>query len=296
MFMEWCSGGNVRDYAAEIEDPKLREEEVRRLFRQIVSAVEHCHNHNIAHRDLKALNLMLDCRKNVKLLDFGLSVQCWPGQKVDNEWPGSPPYAAPELFRRESYLPMAADVWSLGVVLYELVYKRKPFEGKTHKELMEKVLQGSYALPGGVNPDLKKLIRKMLQQEPEKRLRPHQIKADAWLSQSRPNVMTASTNPDEIIEEMKKMGIDRETVLSSLQKHSFGRISGIYNIISNRYPTVESPRLASGDVHGLPMRWQKKLTMQKDQPLDSIPPPPELYFDDEDEAAYTDGSVEELQE
>ena len=81
---------------------KLTEEKARTFLRQIASAVSYCHQHHIAHRDLKGENLLLDDDLNVKVIDFGLSTLFQPGQKLTMHC-GSPAYAAPELLLKEPY-------------------------------------------------------------------------------------------------------------------------------------------------------------------------------------------------
>lgn len=76
----------------------MKEKEARSKFRQIVSAVQYCHQKRIIHRDLKAENLLLDSELNIKLADFGFANEFNLGTKLDT-FCGSPPYAAPELFQ-----------------------------------------------------------------------------------------------------------------------------------------------------------------------------------------------------
>ena len=71
MVMEYVSGGELFDYI--VKHGKLREEDARRFFQQIISGVDYCHRHNVVHRDLKPENLLLDESLNVKIADFGLS-------------------------------------------------------------------------------------------------------------------------------------------------------------------------------------------------------------------------------
>lgn len=96
LVMEYASGGEVFDYL--VAHGRMKEKEARAKFRQIVSAVQYCHQKRIIHRDLKAENLLLDSEMNIKIADFGFSNEFVPGQKLDT-FCGSPPYAAPELFQ-----------------------------------------------------------------------------------------------------------------------------------------------------------------------------------------------------
>ena len=116
--MEYVSGGDLFTYLE--AKGRLTEGEARGLFRQLVSALQHCHQRGVVHRDLKLGNLLLDANNNVKISDFGLSNQWHPGKKLDT-FCGSPAYMAPELFLRMPYTGPEVDVWSLGVILYTMV-------------------------------------------------------------------------------------------------------------------------------------------------------------------------------
>lgn len=103
---------------------------VDRTFAQLASAVEHLHRHRVVHRDLKLENALVDFDGRVKLIDFGLAhvFQCDADRMLRSQV-GSLQYAAPEVFHKPCcYEAYAADVWSLGVVLFALVFERMPWE------------------------------------------------------------------------------------------------------------------------------------------------------------------------
>ncbi|KAJ8309427.1 hypothetical protein KUTeg_014301 [Tegillarca granosa] len=179
LVMEYASGGEVFDYL--VAHGRMKEKEARSKFRQIVSAVQYCHQKRIVHRDLKAENLLLDGDMNIKIADFGFSNEFVPGNKLDT-FCGSPPYAAPELFQGKKYDGPEVDVWSLGVILYTLVSGSLPFDGQNLKELRERVLRGKYRIPFYMSTDCENLLKKFLVLNPTKRASLENIMKDRWIN------------------------------------------------------------------------------------------------------------------
>lgn len=199
LVMEYASGGEVFDYL--VLHGRMKEKEARAKFRQIVSAVQYCHQKRIIHRDLKAENLLLDSEMNIKIADFGFSNEFTPGNKLDT-FCGSPPYAAPELFqvtyinnvvihdfinrffsqKGKKYDGPEVDVWSLGVILYTLVSGSLPFDGSTLRELRERVLRGKYRIPFYMSTDCENLLKKFLVLNPAKRASLESIMRDKWMN------------------------------------------------------------------------------------------------------------------
>uniref|UniRef100_A0A671Q4W4 MAP/microtubule affinity-regulating kinase 3 n=1 Tax=Sinocyclocheilus anshuiensis TaxID=1608454 RepID=A0A671Q4W4_9TELE len=179
LVMEYASGGEVFDYL--VAHGRMKEKEARAKFRQIVSAVQYCHQKCIVHRDLKAENLLLDADMNIKIADFGFSNEFTLGNKLDT-FCGSPPYAAPELFQGKKYDGPEVDVWSLGVILYTLVSGSLPFDGQNLKELRERVLRGKYRIPFYMSTDCENLLKKFLILNPTKRGSLDQIMKDRWMN------------------------------------------------------------------------------------------------------------------
>lgn len=125
LVMEYASGGEVFDYL--VLHGRMKEKEARAKFRQIVSAVQYCHQKKIIHRDLKAENLLLDSEMNIKIADFGFSNEFTPGNKLDT-FCGSPPYAAPELFQgKEHFLREITFHPDFCLSFLNLIYNRFSF-------------------------------------------------------------------------------------------------------------------------------------------------------------------------
>ena len=148
LVMEYAAKGELFQYI--VKQGRLREDEGRRFFVQIVAGVTYLHKNNIVHRDIKPENLLLDGDRNIRIVDFGLSTKCAPGQVLKHAC-GSPCYAAPEMLTRAGqaagYVGHPVDVWSTGVTLFAMICGFLPFEHANTSALYKKIIAGQPALP-----------------------------------------------------------------------------------------------------------------------------------------------------
>ncbi|XP_063428969.1 MAP/microtubule affinity-regulating kinase 3-like isoform X7 [Mytilus trossulus] len=243
LVMEYASGGEVFDYL--VAHGRMKEKEARAKFRQIVSAVQYCHQKHIVHRDLKAENLLLDGDMNIKIADFGFSNEFVPGNKLDT-FCGSPPYAAPELFQGKKYDGPEVDVWSLGVILYTLVSGSLPFDGQNLKELRERVLRGKYRIPFYMSTDCENLLKKFLVLNPTKRASLENIMRDKWMNvgfeddELLPYVEPPADQLDPIrIELMVNMGYSRKDIEDTITHQKYDDIQATYLLLGRRTLELE---------------------------------------------------------
>ncbi|XP_035236834.1 MAP/microtubule affinity-regulating kinase 3a isoform X1 [Anguilla rostrata] len=251
LVMEYASGGEVFDYL--VAHGRMKEKEARAKFRQIVSAVQYCHQKHIVHRDLKAENLLLDADMNIKIADFGFSNEFTMGNKLDT-FCGSPPYAAPELFQGKKYDGPEVDVWSLGVILYTLVSGSLPFDGQNLKELRERVLRGKYRIPFYMSTDCENLLKRFLVLNPAKRgtleVREdgeNQIMKDRWINAGcEDDELKPFVEPELDISDQKRidimvgMGYSREGIQESLARMKYDEITATYLLLGRKSSELEA--------------------------------------------------------
>ncbi|XP_058868138.1 serine/threonine-protein kinase MARK2 isoform X2 [Acipenser ruthenus] len=243
LVMEYASGGEVFDYL--VAHGRMKEKEARAKFRQIVSAVQYCHQKNIVHRDLKAENLLLDADMNIKIADFGFSNEFTLGSKLDT-FCGSPPYAAPELFQGKKYDGPEVDVWSLGVILYTLVSGSLPFDGQNLKELRERVLRGKYRIPFYMSTDCENLLKKFLILNPGKRGSLEQIMRDRWMNvghedeELKPYIEPMPDYKDpKRTDTMITMGYSQEEIQDSLVNQKYNEVMATYLLLAYKTPELD---------------------------------------------------------
>ena len=181
LIMEYLAGEPL---SARLERGGLRLDEALRLSRQIASALTAAHQGGVVHRDLKPANIMLVAdpevpeQERIKLLDFGIAKLSGAAQGALQRTGtgavlGTPAYMAPEQCRGDSQVGDRADVYALGVLLYELCAGRLPFEADLPFDLMNLHVYGSApdlrALRPGLPEALARLCHAMLSKEPQRR-------------------------------------------------------------------------------------------------------------------------------
>lgn len=159
----------------------LQEEQARFIFLQIVNAVSYLHTNHLAHRDLKLENFVITAAGAVKIIDFGLSARILPQMKL-GDMCGSMAYSPPEIVNHVPYEGTAADMWSLGIVLYTLLLGGFPFYAADPQQMKEQITHGKLRFPKWLNPSARELIVSMLHRHPEHRSSIFDVQEHPWLS------------------------------------------------------------------------------------------------------------------
>ncbi|XP_059199381.1 serine/threonine-protein kinase SIK1 [Centropristis striata] len=250
---EYAKNGEMFDHLT--SNGRMSEDEARKKFWQILTAVDYCHRHHIVHRDLKTENLLLDANMNIKLADFGFGNFYNAGEPLST-WCGSPPYAAPEVFEGKEYEGPQLDIWSLGVVLYVLVCGSLPFDGPSLPALRQRVTEGRFRIPFFMSQDCENLIRKMLVVDPARRISVAQIKQHRWMladptaaHQTLSHSITEYNSnlgdySEPVLGIMNTLGIDRQKTIESLQSSSYNHFSAIYYLLLERVREHRSQQLS----------------------------------------------------
>ena len=197
--MEYIEGETLKDYID--RKGKLSDEEIKNIFTQMLSAVGYVHEQNLVHRDIKPSNFMLDKKGSIKLMDFGIAkttdissaeyTQTGTGVQM-----GTPMYMSPEQIKNSKEVSYTTDIYSLGVVLWQMVMGKKPYNTNelSLPEIQVCIIKEN--LPNTFSA-FDYIIQKATQKNPEQRY----VNCKVWLSEiSNPALVNSSTGDKTILE------------------------------------------------------------------------------------------------
>ncbi|KAF5472532.1 hypothetical protein F2P56_009243 [Juglans regia] len=178
--LEFVTGGEVFDKIA--RKGKLKEDEGRKYFQQLINAVDYCHSRGVFHRDLKPENLLLDVNGVLKVSDFGLSALPQQVRKdgLLHTTCGTPNYVAPEVINNKGYDGAKADLWSCGVILFVLLAGYLPFAESNLAALYKKIFKADFTCPPWFSSSAKKLIKRILDPCPSTRITIAEVIENEW--------------------------------------------------------------------------------------------------------------------
>jgi serine/threonine protein kinase len=163
LLLEYAEEGNLFNYLMK-NKKKLCEKEAFIYFYQTCVGISYIHKKNIIHRDLKPENLLLNKAGNIKICDFGWSAEASEHRKT---LCGTAEYMAPEMVQNKAH-DFKLDIWSLGILLFELLHGYPPFRGKSNEEKFKKIVQGDLEFKNA-SPAAQDLIRSLLKHDSTQR-------------------------------------------------------------------------------------------------------------------------------
>lgn len=168
---EFVPGGHL---GHELLDGPMTVQRSVELMIQIAEGVHHAHTNGLFHRDLKPANILIHPDGKPRIADFGLAVLEERQLEVRGEVTGTPSYMSPEQIRGEShYLDGRSDIWSLGVILYEMLTGTRPFKGEDVEDVFERVQKDTVRplrqIDDRIPKELEAICRKCLRSNPEQR-------------------------------------------------------------------------------------------------------------------------------
>lgn len=166
LVLDFVNGGHL---FFQLYQQGLFKEELARIYTaEIVSAVAHLHANGIMHRDLKPENILLDARGHAMLTDFGLAKE-FDENTRSNSMCGTVEYMAPEIVQGRGH-DKAADWWSVGILLFEMLTGKPPFFGGNRDKIQQKIVKDKMKLPHYLTSEVHSLLKGLLHKEAGKRL------------------------------------------------------------------------------------------------------------------------------
>ena len=203
---EYCEGGEL--FSIISRRGNFTEKEAAKITKQILQGINYLHSNNIIHRDLKPENIIFVSNDNeiIKIIDFGSAVEVKNKSKKLKKLIGTPYYIAPEVLR-ENYNEKC-DIWSCGVILFILLCGYPPFNGRSNKEIYNKIENSSPLYYdeewNEISKEAKDLCKKMLKKNPNERLSAEECLKHKWFNiiNSIDEENKAKNNQNKIIKKM----------------------------------------------------------------------------------------------
>jgi p90 ribosomal S6 kinase len=167
LILEFLRGGDL--FTRLSKEVMFTEEDVKYYLAELALALNHLHGIGIIYRDLKPENILLDSDGHIKLTDFGLSKESIFEENKTYSFCGTVEYMAPEVVNRKGH-GTAADWWSYGVLMFEMLTGALPFQGANRKETMTQILKAKLGMPPFLSPEAQSLLRALFKRNPANRL------------------------------------------------------------------------------------------------------------------------------
>lgn len=157
---------------------RFSEDRAANYIAQIADALKYCHEKKVIHRDIKPENLLIGAKGEIKIADFGWSVHAPSSRRTT--LCGTLDYLSPEMVQGKTHSDRV-DLWSLGVLCYEFLVGKPPFEAATFDETYRKISKAMFMIPQHVSDEATDLIQKLLIVEPNHRLDLDKVLEHEWI-------------------------------------------------------------------------------------------------------------------
>jgi len=193
--LEYIKGEDLLQYMVQRQWKPLKEKEAKSIFKQLLHSLIYSHRQGIIHHDIKLENVLITKRGKVKLIDFGLCEPMSDCKNLSQRWCGSFDYVSPEILLKTPYSGCKADVFSLGVILYSILFSQLPFDfdervnevvyhRRSHPSIKFPTIDEDTGTPFCVSDNAKDLLKKMLESDQKKRICLEDIPKHPWMKRT----------------------------------------------------------------------------------------------------------------
>ena len=170
LVMEYVEGQGLDKLLA---NEKVDEDEILSILKDVLKGLSHAHEKGIVHRDIKPSNILIAEDRTAKLMDFGIALLVEDGSVGKRSVAGTPAYMSPEQISRPETVDSRSDIYSLGIVMFEALIGKRPFDGDTDRQTqmnhIHKALPHIEAVFPHIAPELAAMLEKSLKKSPEER-------------------------------------------------------------------------------------------------------------------------------
>ena len=252
LIYEYFEGKKLSDYIS--KKKKLTEEESMTIFKEILSALIYIHEMYLCDLNISSNNILIDEKNNIKLCDFKYGHFYSTKEKSRADLIGDHGFASPELHSKKAYNPELADMWSCGVLLYQMLTGSLPFKAKKDVDMIRAIIVGNYSLPNTINASIKTLIKGLIEKNEEKRFKINDLFNQKYFKDKKItkeslghglNLLSIKYPIDEIPLNICKnnFGIDDTILIKNLENNKFTPITSLYKQIVSKLKNKGIPTL-----------------------------------------------------
>ena len=175
--MEYAERGNLFNFIR--KQREVSERDKVSIFEKVCQAIRYVHSRQVIHRDIKPENILINDQFEIKVCDFGWAAAV-DANEIRNTFCGTYEYMAPEIYKNKNY-DNKVDIWSLGILLFELLHGYSPFKGKAMKDIYSNIVKQRIKFEGWVCDEARQLIHEILNHNPKDRPTVEEILESAYL-------------------------------------------------------------------------------------------------------------------
>jgi len=243
LIYEYFNGMKLSDYI--IKKKKLTEDESIKIFKEILSALSYLKEMYLCNLNINSHNILIDSKNNIKICDFKFGHFYSPKEKSKSNFIGDHFSACPELHSKRPYNPESADIWSSGILLYQMLTGSLPFKSQKDLELIRLIIRGDYSIPSSLSVNMKTLIKGLLESKEEKRFKLNDIFNQQIIKEKKItkasllqglNILTTKYPIDEIAINIFKnnLNIEEEILRKNLENNKFNEITSLFKQIISK--------------------------------------------------------------
>ena len=240
LIYEDFEGEKLSDYIT--KKKKLTEDETMDIFKDLLSVLVYLHDMYLCNLNINSDNIIIDAKKNIKICDFKFGHFYSPKQKSKTTLIGDYSFTCPELHSKKPYNPELADMWSCGILLYQMVTGQLPFKSKNELDLIRDIMKGDYSIPNSISENMKNLIKGLIEKKEENRFKINdlfnqQIFKNKNITKSSLtqglNILIAKYPIDGTVLNIckNKFGIDVANIIKNLENNRFTPVTSLFKQI-----------------------------------------------------------------